>query len=131
MVVLEHQDLTGKIIGAAIEVHKELGPGFLEALYENALCIELRRRRIPFERQISIPVLYRGVEIGLHRLDLLVASEIVVELKAVRRLDEIHFVTVRSYLHALGKDHALLLNFAKSTLEVKRVSVDRFELKAG
>ena len=67
---------------------------------------------------------------GLHRLDLLVAGEIVVELKAIRRLDDIHFVTLRSYLHALGKDHALLLNFAKATLEVKRVGATRFELKA-
>ena len=128
--MLEHGDLTGQIIGAAIEVHKELGPGFLESLYENALCVELRRRHIPFARQVSIPVLYRGVEIGLHRLDLLVSDEIVVELKAVRRLDDIHFVTVRSYLHALGKEHGLLLNFAKTTLEVKRVAAARFKLKA-
>ena len=128
--MLEHRDLTGKIIGAAIEVHKELGPGFLESLYENALCVELRRRNIPFARQVSIPVVYRGIEIGLHRLDLLVADEIVVELKAIRHLDDIHFVTLRSYLHALGKAHGLLLNFAKPTLEVKRVAAERFELKA-
>jgi GxxExxY protein len=128
--MLEHKELTGKIIGAAISVHKDLGPGFLEALYENALCVELRHRHIPFDRQVSVPVLYRDVEIGLHRLDLLVADEIVVELKAVRRLDDIHFVTVRSYLHALGKEHGLLLNFAKPTLEVKRIAAIRFELKA-
>ena len=129
--MLESEELTGRIIGAAIEVHKELGPGFLESLYENALCVEFRRRKIPFARQLSVPVLYHGVEIGLHRLDLLVFEEIVVELKAVRRLDDIHFVTVRSYLHALGKEHGLLLNFAKTTLEVKRVAVARFALKAG
>ena len=128
--MLEHGDLTGKIIGAAIDVHKELGPGFLESLYENALCVELRHRGIAFARQVSVPVLYRGVEIGLHRVDLLVSGEIVVELKAVRRLDDIHFVTVRSYLHALGKSHRLLLNFTKKTLEVKRVAAARFELKA-
>ena len=66
--MLEHEELTGEIIGAAIEVHKELGPGFLESMYENALCIELRWRKIPFERQVAIPVFYRGNEIGLHRL---------------------------------------------------------------
>jgi hypothetical protein len=66
--MLQHGDWTGRIIGAAIEVHKELGPGFLESLYENALCVELRRRHVPFARQVSIPVLYRGVEVGLHRL---------------------------------------------------------------
>jgi len=127
--MLEYEELTGRIIGAAIEVHKELGPGFLEALYENALCVEMRRRKLPFDRQVSIPVLYRGTEIGLHRLDLLVAGEIVVELKAVRSLNEIHFVTVRSYIHALGKEHGLLLNFAKTTLEIKRINVARFSLK--
>jgi GxxExxY protein len=127
--MLEHGEQTGKIIGAAIDVHKELGPGFLESLYGNALCIELRRRDIPFAREISVPVVYRGVEIGLHRLDLLVFAEIVVELKAIRRLADIHFVTVRSYLHALGKEHGLLLNFANTTLEVKRVAVTRFKLK--
>ena len=120
----------GRVAFDSVAASKELGPGFLESLYENALCVELRRRHIPFARQVSIPVLYRGVEIGLHRLDLLVSDEIVVELKAVRRLDDIHFVTVRSYLHALGKEHGLLLNFAKTTLEMKRVAAARFELKA-
>ena len=118
---LEHEELTGQIIGAAIEVHKTLGPGYVEAFYENALALELRARSIPFQRQITVPVLYRGTEVGLHRLDLLVAKLIVVELKAIRALDDVHFAVARSSLRAVGKEHGLLLNFAKTTLDVRRV----------
>lgn len=88
---LEHEDLTGRIIGAAIEVHKALGPGYLESIYENALAIELRAQGVPFERQMSMPVLYRASEVGLHRLDLLVADQIVVELKAIKTIENVHF----------------------------------------
>ena len=79
---LEHEDLTGKIIGAAIEVHKAPGPGYLESIYENALAIELRVQGVPFQRQMAMPVLYRKSEVGLHRLDLFVADQIVVELSS-------------------------------------------------
>ena len=118
---LEHEDLTGRIIGAAIEVHKELGPGFVESIYENALAVELRQRGIGFHRQLSVPVLYRDAEVGRHRLDMMVADEIVVELKAVKELTDTHFAFVRSYLHAVERNHGLILNFAKPTLEIRRV----------
>lgn len=120
-VKLEHEKLTGEIIGAAIEVHRALGPGFLESVYETALVVELRHCGLYFERQLSVPIVYRGVEVGLHRIDLFVADEIVVELKAIKELLNEHFAIVRSYLRAAGRDHGLLLNFAKPTLEVKRV----------
>lgn len=123
---LELQSLTEAIIGAAIEVHRELGPGFLESIYENALAIELRARKIPSQRQLMVPVLYRGVEVGLHRLDLFVFDQVLVELKAIATIEDIHFVVARSYLKAVGRDHGLLLNFAKPTLEIKRVSTKRF-----
>lgn len=118
---LEYEELTGKIINAAIQVHKELGPGFIESIDENALVMELNKRGIKVEQQIEVPVYYDGVEVGKHRLDLLVEKTIVVELKVVKFLDDIHFVIVRSYLKATGLKHGLLLNFAKKTLEVKRV----------
>ena len=118
---LEHEKLTGEIIGAAIEVHRALGPGFLESVYETALVVELRHCGLCFERQLSVPIVYRGVEVGLHRIDLFVADEIVVELKTIKELLNEHFAIVRSYLRAAGRDHGLLLNFAKPTLEVKRV----------
>ena len=118
---LESSDRTGRIIGAAIEGHRTLGPGFLEIVYEHALRVELSRRGIPFVGQVEVSVVYHGIEVGTHVLDLLVEDEVVVELKAVRRLEDIHFVIVRSYLKALARGNALLLNFAASTLEIKRV----------
>ena len=119
---LAHQELTGAIIGAGIAVHKGLGPGFIEPVYENAMAIELQRRTIPFQRQLTVSVTYRGTEVGVHRLDLFVEELVVVELKAVKKICEVHFATVRSYLRAVEREHGLLLNFAKPTLEVKRVS---------
>jgi GxxExxY protein len=118
---LEHEELTGEIIAAAIEVHKQLGAGFLESIYENALVLELRARELAFQRQLTVPILYRGTEVGLHRIDLFVADLIVVELKAVKAIEDVHFAVARSYLRAIGREHALILNFAKRTLEIKRV----------
>jgi GxxExxY protein len=119
---MELEELTGAVLGAAIAVHRELGPGFVESAYENALMIELGHRGIEYERQRLVPVLYRGEEVATHRLDLLVAREIVVELKAVREIADVHFVVLRSYLRAIGRRHGLLLNFAKPTLEIRRVT---------
>jgi GxxExxY protein len=121
-VQLEQEERTGRVIGAAIEVHRALGPGFLESVYDGALALELAHRQIPFTRQAAVPIRYRNIEVGAHVLDLLVEDEIVVELKAVRNLEDVHFVVLRSYLKAIGRDHGLLLNFAKPTLEIKRVS---------
>ena len=118
---LQHEELTGRIIGAAIEVHKALGPGYLEVVYENALVIELRARDIPFQRQLAVPIVYRGSEVGMHRLDLFVEGLVVVELKAVKAVEDVHFAVVRSYLRAIGREHGLILNFARPTLEIKRV----------
>ena len=119
---LEFEELTGKIIGAAIEVHRQLGPGFIESIYENALVYELRKRGLKVEQQLEAPVFYDGdVEVGKHRLDLLVDGEIVVDLKAISELQDVHFAIVKSQLRAVKRKHGLLLNFAKVTLEVKRV----------
>ena len=118
---LEHESLTEKIIGCAIEVHKRLGPGFLESIYENALIIELQRQKLHVEQQREVIIKYDSVEVGRHRLDLIVDNTIVVELKAVKNIEDIHFAIVKSYLKALGKEHGLLINFSKSVLEVKRV----------
>jgi GxxExxY protein len=118
---LEHEQLTDKIIGCAIEVHKRLGPGFLESIYENAFVVELQKKELPFVKQKEVVVEYDGIEVGKHRLDLFVADTIVVELKAVKNIEDIHFAIVRSYLRALGKEHGLLINFSPKVLEVKRV----------
>lgn len=119
--MLEHEELTGKIIGAAIRVHTELGPGFIESIYEEALALELQAAGIPFERQKVIRVLYRGQQVGEHRLDLLMDKRVVVEHKAVSELENIFFARTRSYLKALDLKHGLLLNFAAMPLTIKRV----------
>ena len=121
---LEFEDITGKIIGAAIEVHKTLGPGFLEAIYESALVLELQHRGMVFHQQLPVPILYRDKRIGEHRLDLFVEDQVVVELKAIRRIEDVHFAVVRSYLRAIKRRHGLILNFASRTLLAKRVSVE-------
>lgn len=118
---LEYESLTEQIIGAAIKVHRRLGPGFIESIYENALVIELRKRNLKIEQQKEVKVEYEGIEVGRHRLDIFVESTIIVELKAIKNLEDIHFAIVRSYIKAFRKEHGLLLNFARVTLEIKRV----------
>jgi len=118
---LQNKHLTERIIAAAIRVHKELGPGFLEAMYEEALAIELAAAGLTFERQKLLPVFYREHLIGEHRLDFLVEQKVILELKAISALEDIHFAIVRSYLKAANMDDALLLNFATARLTVKRV----------
>lgn len=119
--ILEHNELTEKIIGCAIEVHKKLGPGFLESIYENAFILELEKHNLHVERQQEVIVKYDGIEVGRHRLDLIVNDTIVVELKAVKNIEDVHFAIVKSYLKALGKQHGLIINFSKPVVEVKRV----------
>lgn len=119
--MLPDQELTQRIIGAAIAVHKALGPGFLESAYEEALAIEFTHQGIVFERQKVLPVFYRGQKIADHRLDFLVESCVVVELKAILALEDIHFAIVRFYLKAANLHSALILNFATMPLTVKRV----------
>jgi len=104
-------ELAHAIVGAAIEVHRLLGPGFLESIYEEALCVELAVREISFERQKEINVIYKGHQIGRQRIDLLVGQALIVELKTVEELAEIHKAQVISYLKATGLPLGLLINF--------------------
>jgi GxxExxY protein len=118
---LGNRELTDRIIAATIRVHKELGPGFLEIMYEEALAIELAAAGITFERQKLLPIFYREHLIGEHRLDLVVERRVILELKAISALEDVHFAIVRSYLKAANLSDALLLNFASTRLTVKRV----------
>jgi len=114
--------LTEKIIGCAIEVHRVLGPGLLEASYESALAIEFQSAKINFQRQLVIPVNYKGQPIGEHRLDFLVEDAVVVELKSVERFDPIFEAQILTYLRLSGKRRGLLINFNSRLLKdgVKR-----------
>jgi GxxExxY protein len=118
-------ELSNAVIGAAIEVHRSLGPGFLESIYEEALCVELEHRLLGFERQKIVPVFYRDLLVGEHRLDLLVGNEILVELKAVKEIEAIHFAIVRSYLKALDLRTALVFNFATTPLTIRRIDLSQ------
>ncbi|HTB81171.1 MAG TPA: GxxExxY protein [Opitutaceae bacterium] len=114
-------ELPEQIIGCGLRVHRALGPGFLEKVYEEALAIELVKAGFSFERQKIIVVLYEQKPVGEHRLDLLIESRVVVELKACKEIEDVHLATARSYLKATGLQLALVLNFAKPTLEIRRV----------
>jgi GxxExxY protein len=122
---LRDSEITDAIIAAAIAVHRELGPGFLESIYEQALAVEFALRGIAFIRQHPVPLFYRDHQIGEHRLDFLVDNRIIVELKAVEALENVHFAIVRSYLKATGLADGLILNFSTMPLTVKRVRRER------
>ncbi|MCC7087907.1 MAG: GxxExxY protein [Chloroflexi bacterium] len=117
-------ELASRVIGAAIEVHRVLGPGFLESVYEAALCAELEQRSIAYARQAVVEVSYKGRPVGESRLDLLVERRLIVELKAIDALAPIHMAQVLSYLRATGIHLALLINFNVPRLRdggIKRV----------
>jgi GxxExxY protein len=118
---LELEELTEKVIGACIAVHRAKGPGFLESIYENSLKIEFRKRGIKAEFQKEVDIFYDEEWVGTHKLDILVNDELVVELKAVKALEDIHFAQVRSYLRATDLKHGVLINFGTLTLTPKRV----------
>ena len=113
--------LSGRINHAALRVHRALGPGFLESVYDGALRVALREEGLSFDNEAEVRIFYEGAEVGLHYLDLLVERQIVVELKAVQGLNAVHFAQVRSYLRATGLHVGLLYNFNAPTLDIKRV----------
>ena len=121
MVELLYKEQTFAVIGAAMEVHKILGPGFLESVYQGALERELTLRRIPFERKVKLPVTYKDLVIGEDEADLVVDKKFIVEIKAVSKFNASHQAQAMHYLTATGLRLALLLNFGTSSLEHRRV----------
>ena len=117
--------ITDKIIGCAIEVHKTLGPGLLEATYEEALCIEFTDAGMKFQRQMPFPIMYKGRNLGQYRLDLLVDEQVIVEIKSVERFDSVFEAQILTYLRVTGKRIGLLINFNSRLL---RDGVKRFAL---
>ncbi|MGV3629280.1 MAG: GxxExxY protein [Betaproteobacteria bacterium] len=121
-------DLARVVVDAAMEVHRELGPGFVEGVYEEALAVELRLRNVEFERQKAVSVSYKGHSVGEGRVDLLVEGLLIVELKAVEKLLPVHKAQVISYLKARGSTLALLINFNEQLL---RDGIQRIVLTQG
>ena len=117
---LLYSDITGKIIGAAMEVHKTLGPGFLESVYDEALAYEFELQKIKFDRQKPIDVAYKG-RIAKHFIcDFLIENKIILEIKAIKKITDIDKAQVINYLKATGLKVGLLINFGSSSLEYKR-----------
>ena len=116
-----HSELTGKIIGAAMEVHKYLGNGFQEVIYQRALSIEMDMQQLAHEREMEMKLSYKGFSIGTRRVDFFVEDKIMVEIKAVKELEDVHLAQAINYLEAYGLDIGLLINFGSTSLQFKRV----------
>ena len=120
---LLYRDLTHEIIGASMEVHKELGPGFSESIYHNALLLEFKLRGIKIETEKKIEVSHKGEIVGEYFIDLLADEKVILELKAVDVLTSIHEAQIISYLKALNCKIGLLINFGQKSLEYKRIKL--------
>lgn len=116
----KHKELTGSVIGAAMRVHTQLGVGFPEVVYQRCLAIELREAGLEFERELELPLFYRGEHVGSRRVDFLVEKAVLVELKALSEITPLHHAQVLNYLHAYNLEVALLLNFGEHRLSYKR-----------
>ena len=118
-----YPDLSYKLMGAIFEVHKKLGPGFLESIYQKALIDELGTRGLKVETQKAVNLTYKDKKIGVHRLDLVVEDKVVLELKTVERFSPHHKAQLTSYLKASGYKLGILVNFSKSKVEYRRVII--------
>ncbi|WBA43123.1 GxxExxY protein [Hymenobacter canadensis] len=116
----KYKELTGSVIGAAMRVHTQLGVGFPEVVYQRCLAIELRESGLAFERELELPLIYRGEHVGSRRVDFLVENTVLVELKALSEITPLHHAQVLNYLHAYRLEVALLLNFGEVRLNYKR-----------
>lgn len=116
-----HSELTGKIIGCAMEVHKTLGNGFQEVIYQRALDIEMAQQGLTASREHEMDIFYKGIKIGNRRADFFVEEKVMVEIKAVKELEDVHLAQAINYLEAYGLEVSLLLNFGSRSLQFKRV----------
>jgi GxxExxY protein len=125
----KYKEITGKIIGAAMQVHKVLGNGFQEVIYQRALEIELPYFGLNFKREFEMPIFYREQQIGTRRVDFLVEEVISVELKAIIKLEDVHLAQAINYLEAYNIEVGLLINFGSKSLEFKRLINSKFNLR--
>ncbi|MEN0054735.1 MAG: GxxExxY protein [Mucilaginibacter sp.] len=128
MELLKHDDVTRKIIGCAMRVHTALGNGFQEVIYQRALEIEMALDGLAFEREKEMPIYYRDVEIGTRRVDFFVSGLIMVELKAIIELEDVHLAQSINYLEAYNMEIGLLLNFGSKSLMFKRLLNKKFKI---
>ena len=117
----KYSDLTSKIIGAAMEVHKFLGNGFQEVIYQRALAIELKEKGLLFVREQKMQINYKGIDIGTRRVDFFIEDKIMLEIKAVAKLEDVHLAQAINYLEAYNLEIGLLINFGSKSMEFKRL----------
>jgi len=117
----KHSALTGKVIGCAMEVHNTLGNGFQEVIYQRALEIEFKNEKIPYYREQTMPVIYKGDQIGTRRVDFLINDIVMLEIKAVIELADVHLAQAINYLEAYNLEIGLLINFGSKSLDFKRL----------
>lgn len=118
---MKHSDITQRIIGCAMRVHSTLGNGFQEVIYQRALAIEMGVEGLRFEREKEMPIFYRDREIGSRRVDFFVEGCVMVEIKAMLQLEDVHYAQARNYLEAYNLEVGLLINFGAKSLEFKRI----------
>lgn len=123
----ERDPITERIIGCAIEVHRQLGPGLLESAYETPLCIELAKNSVRFERQRVIPLIYNSVHVGDYKPDLIVENEVVVEIKSALHFEPVFIAQMLTYLRITGLRRGLIINFNKALLKAGIKRVTRFD----
>ncbi len=124
---MKYEELTHQVIGCAMRVHSALGNGFQEVIYQRALDIEFTDSRIVFNREFEMPVYYKNQQIGTRRVDFLVQGNISVEIKALTKLEEVHFAQAINYLEAYDPETGLLINFGAKSLEFKRFFNKKFK----
>ena len=122
----KYSELTSKIIGCAMIVHKALGNGFQEVIYQRALEIEMRENGVSFHREFEMPIFYREQQIGTRMVDFLVENVVSVELKAITKLEDVHFAQAINYLEAYNLEIGLLINFGETSLNFKRLTNKKF-----
>ena len=122
----KHSELTGRIIGCAMEIHRALGAGFQEVIYQRALAHEFELQKILFQREHEMPVYYKQKQVGKRRADFLVEKTVSVELKAIIRLEDVHIAQAINYLEAYNLEIGLLINFGARSLEFRRLENRRF-----
>ena len=123
---MKYEDLTRKIIGCAMKVHSTLGNGFQEVIYQRALAIEMEKQGLPFIREMEMPIYYEEHNIGTRRVDFFVANQIMVELKAIIQLENVHLAQAKNYLEAYNMEVGLLINFGSISLTFKRLENNKF-----
>jgi GxxExxY protein len=121
----QHSDITGKIIGCAMEVHRYLGNGFQEVIYQRALALEMQHQGLSFQREYEMQIYYKGAHIGTRRVDFFVEEKVMLELKAVIQMEDSHLAQAINYLEASGTETGLLINFGSRSLQFKRVMKSR------